>query len=294
MMRQFVHGQSDFRGWVDATPALIAAAPNGARRGKTDHPRLPMTAAETARDAAECLEAGAAMLHLHIRDREGRHSLDADAYRLAIDAVRAATGGRMLIQATTEAAGLYAPAQQAAMIRALKPKAVSLALRELMGGPGGLGEAEIAALLLWMKREAVWPQFILYDEADAQTFAALKGRGVIPFAQPFALFVLGRYSANLTSDPADLLPLLAAAGEAPGLWQLCAFGEREAECMAAAMARGGHARVGFENNLRLPDGRLAAANADLVRLCAQTAATLGRSVMDADGARALMAASLER
>ncbi len=65
-------------------PPILAVAPNGARRTNTDHPALPMTADEIARTAAECREAGAAMIRLHVRDRNGDHSLDADLYRDAI------------------------------------------------------------------------------------------------------------------------------------------------------------------------------------------------------------------
>ena len=90
-------------------PLVIAVAPNGARRGKADHPRLPLTLDEIAHEAARCREAGAAMLHLHVRDAEGRHVLDAGLYRETIAAVRCAAGADFLIQITTEAVGRYAP-----------------------------------------------------------------------------------------------------------------------------------------------------------------------------------------
>ncbi|MGH6903418.1 MAG: 3-keto-5-aminohexanoate cleavage protein [Geminicoccaceae bacterium] len=60
------------------TPLVVTVAPNGARRTKTDHPDLPITPAEIARDAAWCADAGASVLHLHVRAGDGRHSLDPD------------------------------------------------------------------------------------------------------------------------------------------------------------------------------------------------------------------------
>jgi len=106
-------------------PALIVAvAPNGARRSKADHPALPLTAAEIGREAARCRDAGAAIIHLHVRDRDGRHLLDADAYREAIAAVRRAAGDEIIIQVTTEAAGRYAPETQRAVMRELHPEAL--------------------------------------------------------------------------------------------------------------------------------------------------------------------------
>jgi len=59
---------------------VVAVAPNGGRRTKADHPALPLDSGELARAAVECLERGASMIHLHVRDAEGRHCLDPEAY----------------------------------------------------------------------------------------------------------------------------------------------------------------------------------------------------------------------
>src|SRR5689334_12670119 len=109
----------------------IAVAPNGGRRTKADHPAIPLTPAELARTAAECLDAGAAMIHVHVRRPDGRHLLDADTYRQATSAIRAEVGDRLVIQITTEALGIYNPAEQIAVLKAVRPEAASLALREL-------------------------------------------------------------------------------------------------------------------------------------------------------------------
>src|SRR5690606_4063657 len=107
-------------------PAPIAVAPNGGRRTKADHPALPVGPDEIARTAAECADAGAAMIHVHVRDAAGRHVLDADAYRTAIAAIQAETGDRLLIQITSESLGIYDPEAQMAVVRATRPPAVSL------------------------------------------------------------------------------------------------------------------------------------------------------------------------
>lgn len=113
-------------------PFVIAVAPNGARRGKINHPRLPIAIAEIAAEAARCREMGAAMLHLHVRDSSGRHTLDADLYAEAIAAVRRAAGADLIVQITTEAVGVYSPQEQMAVVDALAPEAFSAALRELL------------------------------------------------------------------------------------------------------------------------------------------------------------------
>lgn len=240
----------------------IAVAPNGGRRTKADHPALPIAPAELARTAAECLEAGAAMIHAHVRDGEDKHLLDADAYKAVIGAIRTEVGERMVVQITSEALGIYGPEEQMAVVRAVKPQAVSLALREIL--PGTANEAAFADFLLWMKTERVAPQFILYEPGEAVRLDALRRRGIVPFEEPPVLYVLGRYTTGQTSTPADLLPFLAPGQPVFRRFMVCAFGRHEAACTVMGGLLGGGLRVGFENNLTLPTGETAAANAALV------------------------------
>ncbi|PXW54421.1 3-keto-5-aminohexanoate cleavage protein [Methylobacterium sp. B4] len=271
-------------GWP---PLILANAPNGASRTQADHPALPMTAAELARTAAEIAEAGAALIHIHVRDGEGRHLLDAEAYRAATRAIRAEMGDRLVVQITSEAAGRYAAPEQIAVVRAVRPEAVSLALREIV--PDAAAEPAAADFFAWARRERVLLQVILYEPAEVTRYVELKARGVLGEGGDFPLFVLGRYTPGQVSRPADLLPFLAVAGEELPLWSICAFGPRENACALAAAALGGHVRVGFENNLLSPDGRPAENNAAQIRRAAEGARLLGRPLADADAARAMMA-----
>jgi uncharacterized protein (DUF849 family) len=111
---------------------------------------------------------------------------------------------------------------------------------------------------------------------------------VIPQRRPFALFVLGRYGDQTEAQPRDVLPFLAAH-DADCPWAVCAFGPREGACVLTAAGLGGHVRVGFENNLRLADGRLATSNAELVAQVTAGARLLGREVADIATARAFLA-----
>ena len=269
----------------DRHPVILAVAPNGARKTKADHPALPMTSAEIAATAAACREAGAAMIHLHVRDAEGRHSLDVATYRDAIAAVRDAVGRDLMVQVTSEAVGIYRPEQQMAMVRELRPEAVSLAVREIV--PDATAEPAAAAFLAWVAAEGLLPQFILYSDEDLGRFDDLVARGVVPGERQLVLFVLGRYTKDQTSEPRDLMPFLAA-NTRDHLWSVCAFGPRETACAVVAAALGGHARVGFENNLHLPDGSLAADNAALVAAVAEGLTAIGARPATADEARDMM------
>src|SRR5271170_4737413 len=80
---------------------VLAVAPNGGRKTKADHPALPLSADELARTAAECLERGASMIHLHVRDKDGGHCLDPEAYRSVIARICREVGDRLVIQITS-------------------------------------------------------------------------------------------------------------------------------------------------------------------------------------------------
>ncbi|MBN9217184.1 MAG: 3-keto-5-aminohexanoate cleavage protein [Mesorhizobium sp.] len=267
----------------DQNRVAIAVAPNGGRRMKADHPALPTTPDELALVAAASLEAGAAMIHVHVRDDDGRHLLDAEAYQAATAAIRTSVGDRLVLQITSEALGIYRPEQQMQVVLEARPEAVSLALRELL--PDQTHEAGFASFLETLRREKITPQIILYTPEEATYLAALAGRGLIPFDNPAVLYVLGRYTVGQKSAPADLLPFLAPGRPSFGHWMVCAFGGQETACVATAALLGGHARVGFENNLFLPDGTQASGNQDLVAAARQAFEACGLAVADADALR---------
>lgn len=265
-------------------PVAIAVAPNGGRKTRIDHPAVPISPAELAETAAAAVSAGAAMIHVHVRDRYGDHLLDAAAYTDAIAAIRAAVGNRIVVQITTESLGRYAPDGQMAVVRDVCPEAASLALRELVPDAGH--EAAFAEFLEFMKREAIAPQIILYTPEEAVRLAGLIRRGVVPADDIPVLYVLGRYAEGQRSEPADLLPFLAPGQPRFGQWSVCAFGPREAICVATGAYLGGHVRVGFENNVQLPDGTIAPDNAALVDAASRLVRDGGFQTATADALRA--------
>jgi 3-keto-5-aminohexanoate cleavage enzyme len=272
----------------EIAPVAIAVAPNGGRRTKADHPALPVSAAEIAATAAASCEAGACMIHVHVRDRKGGHLLDAEAYRAAIAAIRAEVADRMVVQITSEALGIYRSQEQMAVVRGVRPEAVSLALREFV--PDGSHETAFADFLGWLRKEHVTPQIILYSPEEAVKLAELKVRGLVPFKDVPVLYVLGRYAPGQKSAPADLLPFLAPGMPRFAHWSVCAFGARENACVTAGALLGGHVRVGFENNLWLPDGSVAPDNAALVAGARAALRGCGLSAASAEALRAAWAA----
>ena len=179
---------------------MVTVAPNGGRKTKADHPALPLTADELARTAAECLDRGASMIHLHVRDAEGAHCLDPEAYRTAIARICEEVGDRLVLQITSESLGRYSPAEQRAAVLRTNPEAVSLALREL--APEKTDERDFGLFLGKLKQMRIWPQIILYHPDEAERLGAMRKQGLIPFEKLVRALCVGPVRAHPHRDPA--------------------------------------------------------------------------------------------
>lgn len=240
------------------TPPFIMVAPNGARRGKADHPALPVSIAETVETARACHAAGAQGLHLHIRDDAGAHSLDPGRYAEALAELARAVPA-MRVQITTEAAGRFDVAAQLHCLSRLRPGWASISVREIARA------RDLAPRVYGTCADnGTEVQHILYDAADAALLTDWRVRGIVRPGQDDVILVLGRYATGQQARPADLAPLLAA--KPAGRWMLCAFGRSEHDCLLQAARRGGDLRVGFENNLTRADGTPFRDNAESVSL----------------------------
>ena len=239
---------------------VIMVAPNGARKTRRDHAALPVSIADTVAEAAQCHAAGASALHAHVRGENDEHLLDAGLYRELL-AEMSQQVPEMLIQITSEAVGIYTPAEQVACIQAVVPRMVSMCLREISSN---FEQPEYARQFFeWCDANSVHVQHIVFSAEEFQHFLNYREQGVVPAGHRCVLFVLGRYNVNFQSEPADLDPFLQH--DLTRLdWFTCAFGSQEQQCVMAAINAGGHARIGFENNLYLPNGELAGNTAALV------------------------------
>lgn len=189
--------------------------------------------------------------------------LDAGLYaELMAELARTVPG--MAVQITTEAVGHYTPAEQRALVAKLRPASVSVALREITAEPD---TRLTRAFFHDCAAEGTAVQHILYTNEEVDQLAALIAEGTIPGGALQVLHVLGRYTAGQTSSPADLAaPLVRQrAADLRADWAVCAFGPQETDCLLAARRAGGKMRIGFENNLLMADGSLAASNA--ARVC---------------------------
>ena len=268
-------------------PFIVISAPNGARRERAQHPKLPITPVELAECAEDVLEAGASIMHVHVRDETEGHSLDAREYRDAMHAIRDRVGDELVIQITTEACDIYTPQQQRELVCELRPEAVSIALRELLPHPGL--EDELGRFSEWIRENGVTAQYILHTPDDVARYSDLRDQGILGEESNFVLFVLGSYSMGIEGQPDDIQNYRRNLSDDAVVWAACCFGPHENEAAGIAAGNSGHARVGFENNLNMPDGTLALDNAALVRLAVQHGLDAGRPIANARQVRALFA-----
>ena len=260
---------------------IIMSAPNGARRQKSDHPNIPITPQEMAQCAEEILDAGTSILHLHVRDDDGGHSLAVERYKKSIAAIREAVGNDLIIQATTEAVGIYNRHEQMDMVKKLKPEAVSLALRELC--PDNECISEFADFNHWLNVENIFPQYILYNVDDYKRFEDYQRRGVFHSDNPFMLFVFGSYTGS--TDPNALNELKQTSINTSFEWAVCGFADNEKECISHAVNNSGHIRVGFENNILNDEKQLLENNAVMADFAANKAKNANRLIASADDVR---------
>lgn len=244
------------------TKPNLMVAPNGARKQKSDHPSVPLTIPEISQTALDCYDAGADCLHLHVRFADGTHSLDPVLYKEAMQAVTDRVPS-MPIQITTESAGIFDVQTQFKCLQSVVPNAASISVREIAR------DATLAPKIYGFCDEAnTAVQHILYNPNDIALLKEWYTSGTVPKHMNSVIFVLGQYQPMILAQPQDLQAFLDASNDMNLDWAICAFGQNELACAAEALKQGGNIRIGFENNILLPDGSPAKDNAQTVALAA--------------------------
>ena len=241
----------------DRLPSLMVA-PNGARRIKKDHPAVPLTIKETVETAKACYSAGAGAIHLHVRDENGEHVLDAGLYKEALSELENQVP-KMHIQVTTEAVGKYSPADMRKLAYDVVPPGASIGTAELI--PSRIPEDEDIKLYKYLTEAGTKIQHILYKPEDIDLLLNLLNKANLPSDNAWCLFVIGHYTGKI-SFPENIPPFLKKMEENKIKldWSICAFGKEEIRCLEKAISLGGKIRVGLENSLFMPNGEMAPDN----------------------------------
>jgi len=265
---------------------LITVAPTGAEAGKAAVPALPVTLAELVLTAKECEAAGAAVIHVHIRDDAARPTLDVGRLTDTVAALREGTG--LIVQLSTGGAVTDSFASRLAVLDAA-PDACSLTCGTVNFGDDVFSNPWpfIKDLYQLTIQRQVVPEFELFDLGHVATLHRLLAE----FGPPAG----GHVHCDLVLGvpggmPGDVATLAAAVAALPAgaTWSATGIGRTTLPVMLGALGAGGHLRVGMEDTLTFSRGRPVARNAELVERAAALARLAQRPPMPPAEARALL------
>jgi uncharacterized protein (DUF849 family) len=270
------------------TPTLITVAPTGAETAKADAPALPVTLQELVDTARACEAAGAGLIHVHIRDDEGRPSLDPARLTDAVAALREATG--LVVQLST-GGSVHDPLPARLAVLDAAPDSCSLTCGTVnFGDDVFLNPWPFMVDLYTAAQEAqVVPEFELFDLGQVHALRRLIDTCGLPFGGKVHCDVVMGVPGAVAGTTAALAAMVAAMPPEVTSWSATGIGRAHLPVMAAALSMGGHVRVGMEDTLTFARGRAVASNAELVTRAAELAALLQRPAMSPQDARALLA-----
>lgn len=263
---------------------IITAALTGAEVTRQQQPALPITPEEIAVAAHECAQAGAAMVHVHARNRDGSPTQDREIYRQIIAAVRARCD--VIVQVSTGGAVGMTPQERLAPVT-LVPEMATLSMGSVnFGGDVFMNHpADMEVFAAAMRDHAVKPELEIFDSGMLTTATRWLKKGLLTGPLHFDL-VLG-IPGGMAATPEALMYLTSQLP--PGsTWTVAGIGASQLSLGTLAIVLGGHVRVGFEDNVYYRKGELASSNAQLVARMARISGELDRAVATPDEARALL------
>jgi len=266
---------------------IITAAITGAELDKAKCAALPVTADEQARAARECVDAGASVIHLHVRDDAGQPSQELEHFRRAVEAIRKACPVMPILQFSTGGAVGEAIARRIAPLQ-LSPEMASFNLGTINFGEDIFVNtfADMRRLSAAFKSHGVTAEYELYDMGHVDNLRKLIKEGVVspPYHCQFVLGVPGALAGEVSAlcYLVDHLPTDAS-------WGVAGIGRYELPLAVHALMMGGHVRVGLEDNIYYAKGEPATSNAQLVARVARIAKEVGRGVASPQEARRILA-----
>ncbi|HEY1954061.1 MAG TPA: 3-keto-5-aminohexanoate cleavage protein [Polyangiaceae bacterium] len=263
---------------------VLTAAIVGAEITRAQTPHLPITAREIADEAARCRDAGAAVIHLHVRNDDGSPTQSAARFAEAIAAIRAKTD--CIIQTSTGGAVGMSIDERAQPLQC-KPEMATLNCGTLNFGDDVFvnSRKDIRDLAARIAKAGSVAELECYEVGHVEEALKLLGEGAIsaPLHFQFVLGVPGGLGAR--EEHARYMKSLLPAG---ATWAVAAVGRFQQPLTEAAMRLGGHARVGLEDNIYLEKGVLAEGSAPLVKRAADYARSIGRNPVEPSRARAML------
>ena len=260
-------------------PLIITTALTGAETTRQAQPNLPITPAEQAQTAKDCFAAGSQVLHLHVRDDNGKPTQCLDRFTDAITKIRAAAPD-MLIQISTGGA-VGEPFEKRMAPLKLKPDMATLNAGSINFGDEVFinTPTDIEKLAAYFQEMGVAPEIEVYESGMIDIVAKLMKKGLLTHTPLHIQFVLG-VPGCMSGKPKNLIYMAEHLKEEipSATWGVAGIGRWQLPCAIMSVVMGGHVRVGFEDNIYYHKGVIADSNAQLVSRIARIAKEYGRAL----------------
>jgi len=268
-------------------PCIIAVAITGAVPRKKDNPAVPVTPAEQIESTQQAFEAGASLVHVHVREKDESSSSDPALFAEVQEGVRKHCPG-MIVQFSTGGRGREA-SERGAMLH-LDPEMASLATGSVNFPTSVYANPPdfVEDLARTMRDRGIKPEIEIFDLAMLYNAARLVDKGLLE-APAHVQFVLGIPNAMparraildfLLSELDDVLP--------GATWTAAGVARHQFEVNKWCLELGGHCRTGLEDNIKFDRDRLAASNAELVSRITEVCGEYGRHPATPAEARGLL------
>ena len=264
-------------------PLIVTVAPVGAELTPEQTPHLAVKPEQLGDVAAKCQQAGASIIHVHCRNDDGSNTHDTGRFKEAYDQIRARSD--LIVQFSTGGAIGMSPEERAGVLD-LHPEMATLTCGSVNFGDDIFENSFpiMRAILRKMNELGVRPELEIFDKGHLSNARKLERDRLLKFPQhvDFVLGVPGGLDASVSNlcDLVDSLPQGCT-------WSIAAIGRAQLPMSMAAIAMGGHVRVGLEDNIYYSRGKLAT-NDELVARVVRIAGELGRPVATPAKAREIL------
>lgn len=267
-----------------SSSVLITVAPTGPVATTADSPFLPVSPEQISVEVAEAYSLGAAVAHLHFRDKNEQPTADLDIARRTIDLIRQRCP--ILVQLST-GVGLTVPFEERAKLVELRPQMATLNPCSMSFGDGEFSNppAAVRRLAGRMQELGVKPELEIYDTGHLDMCLRLRDEGLLEDPLQFSI-VLG-VRGGLAATPENLMMMFKRLPE-ECVWQVVAVGRHHLQLTSMAIALGGNARTGLEDTLHLRKGELSPGNGPLVERLGRLVAALDKKPVTPTAAASML------
>ncbi len=265
---------------------IISCCICGAEVTKENNPAVPYTVEEIVREAKSAYDAGAALIHLHVRWDDGTPTQDKGRFQECVDAIRAVCPDVIIQPSTGGAVGMTDLERLQSTEITPTPEMATLDCGTCNFGGDEIfinTDNTIANFGDIMKERGIKPECEVFDKGMIDLALKAAKKGHIDYPMHFD-FVLG---VQMTATVRDLV--FMAGSVPPGsTWTATGIGKNCWNIVAATIALGGHVRVGFEDNVYMSKGVLAKSNGEMVERVVQMAKLMNREIATPDEAREIL------